>query len=137
MITYDEYFGKWLHHPDVTPAREENAEKLLDAVSALEAIARADGVSFPDNPATGSGVSGTTYGGFRPQSCPQGAAKSSHKEALAVDRYDPAGEIDEWCVKNLDALKECGIYIEHPDYTGGWSHWTIKAPGSGNRVFIP
>ena len=137
MITLDEYFGKWLHHPDVTDTVMENAEKLLDSVADLEALARADGVKFPDNPATGSGVSGETYGGFRPQSCTQGAVHSSHKEGLALDRYDPDSGIDVWCMANFPKLADCGIYIEHPDSTHGWSHWTIKAPGSGHRAFYP
>lgn len=137
MISIDEYFGPWLHHPDATDARMTNADNLLNACDALEAMAREDGVAFPINPATNSQVSGKTYGGFRPQSCPQGAPKSSHKEAMAVDRFDPLNKIDEWCMSNLDKLEQCGIYIEHPDSTPGWSHWTIRAPKSGNRVFIP
>ena len=114
-----------------------NAERLLDAVGRLETMASADGVEFPDNPVTGSGGSGATYGGFRPQDCTQGALHSSHKEALAVDRFDPKDKIDEWCMKNLDAVRACGIYIEHPSATQGWSHWTVRAPRSGKTVFMP
>lgn len=137
MITLQQYFGKWWNDPDATPTRVANAERLLLVCDELEALAVADGVEFPDNPATGSGVSGQTYGGFRPQSCPQGAPKSSHKDGLAVDLYDPENKIDDWCMKNQDKLKKCGIYIEHPDSTPHWSHWTIKPPGSGRTVFYP
>jgi hypothetical protein len=140
MISFEEYFGPWLGHEDATEERRANAVKLLTAVGLLERLAITDGVEFPDNPATGSGVSGQTYGGFRPQDCPQGAAHSSHKEALAVDRYDPHGDIDKWCVLNSEVggkLEQCGIYIEHPADTPGWSHWTLRRPGSGNRVFHP
>lgn len=137
MITIEQYFGKWIDHPDATPERKENAGRLLVAVEKLEQLAIEDGIVFPDNPATGSGVSGQTYGGFRPQDCPQGAPHSSHKEGLAVDRYDPDNKIDDWCMANLGRLEQCGIYIEHPDSTPHWSHWTIKAPGSGHRVFYP
>ena len=137
MITLAEYFDPWISHPDATPPRKANAVKLLAACAKLEALATADGVKFPINPATKSGVSGQTFGGFRPQCCTQGAAKSSHKDALAVDRYDPIGEIDAWCLRNLDILELCGIYIEHPSATPHWSHWTIRAPGSGRRVFFP
>ena len=137
MITSDEYFGRWLHHADATQERQDNAARLLDACAKLEAIAAADGVEFKINPVTHSNVSGQTFGGFRPQSCVQGSPKSSHKEGLAVDRYDPNGDIDAWCIKNLGHLEDCGIYIEHPDSTPGWSHWTIRAPKSGNRVFYP
>lgn len=137
MITVDQYFGKWKGCEDVTDERRQNAILLLHACSAVEYFAVRDGIEFPDNPHTGSGVSGQTYGGFRPQECTQGAPKSSHKDALAVDRYDPEDKIDEWCMKNLDILADCGIYIEHPSATPGWSHWTIRAPKSGNRVFYP
>ena len=137
MITLAEYLGPWAESKDFTKSRRTNALKLLDACAKLEDMARDDGVSFPTNPSTRSKVSGLTYGGFRPQNCAQGAPRSSHKEGLAVDIYDPLNQIDDWCMKNLPKLVECGIYIEHPSATRHWSHWTIKAPGSGNRVFYP
>lgn len=137
MISLQQYFGPWWEHADATTERQANAERLLAMVEKLELLALADGVEFPDNPATGSGVSGIQYGGFRPQDCPQGAAHSSHKEGLAIDRYDPANAIDDWCMANQEDLAECGIYIEHPNSTPHWSHWTIRAPHSGNRVFLP
>ena len=137
MITFAQYIGPHFKSPDLTPERRANAYRLLDACQKLEEYAAADGVRFLANPATGSNVSGKTFGGFRPQDCPQGSPNSSHKEAMAVDRYDPHDEIDAWCMANLDKLEECGIYIEHPDSTHTWSHWTIRAPHSGNRVFYP
>jgi hypothetical protein len=137
MITIDQYFGPWGDCEDATPERIDNATRLLDAVGRLELAARADGIDFPDNPVTNSGVSGATYGGFRPQECSIGATHSSHKEGFAVDLYDPHGTIDAWCMQNQDKLAICGIYIEHPGSTAGWSHWTIKPPGSGKRVFFP
>ena len=140
MITIQQYFGKFFDHTDANEARKLNAANLLVACANLEAMAKADGIAFPDNPATKSGVSGTQYGGFRPQDCPEGAPHSSHKEGLAVDRYDLDGHIDAWCMLNSGIegkLEQCGIYIEHPAKTEHWSHWTIKPPGSGNRVFYP
>jgi hypothetical protein len=137
MITLNEYVGPHRASKDWTPAREQNATKLLAACAALEVEMVDDGVVFPTNPATGSGVSGQTFGGFRPQDCPQGAPDSSHKEAQAVDRYDPKNEIDDWIVKHLDRLAFHGLYIEHPSATSTWSHWTTRAPKSGRRVFYP
>ena len=137
MITYAEYFGKWLGCEDATEERKTNAIRLLTAVSQLGLLAIADGISFPLNPSTRSRVSGTEYGGFRPQSCPIGAPHSAHKEALAVDLYDPRGSIDEWCLDNQDKLEQCGIYIENPNKTIGWSHWSTRRPFSGKRVFNP
>jgi len=137
MITLTQYVGPHINSPDWTLERQANAASLLVSCSRLETLAKADGIKFPDNPATGNGISGATFGGFRPQNCPQGAPQSSHKEGLAVDRYDPDGEIDKWCLLNLDRLVSCGIYIEHPDSTLHWSHWTTKSPKSGRRVFYP
>lgn len=137
MITLEEYVGVHKDSPDWTEARRINATELLRACAELERLAVEDGVKFLNNARTGSGVSGDTLGGFRPQSCPIGAPSSAHKEGLAVDRYDPNGEIDSWCMANLSQLIKCGIYIEHPSKTNGWSHWTVKAPGSKNRVFFP
>jgi hypothetical protein len=138
MITLDEYVGPWAASPDLTPERRANAHALLlPATWALEKVMREAGIVFRDNPSTGSGISGKTLGGFRPQDCTIGAARSNHKEGLAVDRYDPAGEIDAWCLNNLDALARCGIWIEAPAKTIGWSHWQCVPPRSGNRVFLP
>ena len=137
MISYQDYFGKWLGCEDATEERKTNAVRLLTAVRQLSLLAESDGVHFSINPRTRSRVSGDTFGGFRPQHCPIGAKNSAHKEALAVDIYDPNGSIDEWCIDNQDKLEQCGIYIENPNKTIGWSHWTVRAPGSGKRVFNP
>ena len=137
IITLPDYLGPWAEHPDATPAVRANAARLLAACNRLQAMAERDGVVFKINPKTGSGVSGTQYGGFRPQCCTEGAPASSHKQGLAVDRFDPLGEIDRWCMSNFPDLEACGIYIEHARATPGWSHWTIRAPGSGRRAFFP
>jgi hypothetical protein len=137
MITLTEYAGPHRESKDWTPAREQNAIELLTRCEALEEEMVADGVVFPDNPATGSGVSGKTFGGFRPQDCPQGAPTSAHKEGQAVDRYDPGNKIDAWLMDHQDRLVHHDLYIEHPSATNGWSHWGTRAPRSGNRVFYP
>ena len=137
MLTLTEYVGPHFDSDDWTPKRQENAEMLMEACAMLQTTMVAAGVRFPTNPATGSGISGQTFGGFRPQSCPQGAPDSAHKEGLAVDRYDPHGEIDAWLMKHEDVLAEHGIYIEHPDKTIHWSHWSIKPPRSGRHIFWP
>lgn len=89
MITLEQYAGPHAGSPDWTPERRGNATSSLVACAALEREAVADGVAFPTNPATHSNVSGQTFGGFRPQNCPQGAPDSSHKRGQGVDRYDP------------------------------------------------
>lgn len=137
MIILTQYAGKWRNAPDWTSTVEANALRLLTCCNALEAEMAADGVRFPDNPKTKNGISGELYGGFRPQACPIGAPASNHKQGLAVDRYDPDGAIDAWCMAHQDRLASHGIWIEHPDATPGWSHWASAPPKSGNRVFRP
>lgn len=58
MITLPQYAGVHAQSPDWSAERKTNASNLLLACSRLEALARADGIKFPDNPATGSGISG-------------------------------------------------------------------------------
>ena len=137
MITLDQYVGPWKDSPDWDAERIANAASLLAKCLDLEDEMASDGIVFPDNPKTGSGVSGEVYGGFRPQSCPIGAVHSNHKQGRAVDRYDPDGRIDMWCMAHLPSLRKHGIYIEHPDATPHWSHWQSVPPGSGNTVFRP
>lgn len=142
MISLAQYFGPHVKSKDLTPARRANADRLLKAVNRLMMEGIKCGIVFPTNKATGSQVSGETYGGFRPQDCPIGAPSSAHKEGLAVDIYDPTGAIDTWLMESKEARAIfenplVNMYFEHPSATIGWSHWSIKAPLSGKRFFFP
>jgi len=132
VISIRDYFGRFATEGEWCVGA---AQAMLDKVNALLLEAEAHGVELPTNPKTGSLVSGEQYGGFRPQSCPQGAPRSSHKEGRAVDVYDPHGALDRWLT---DArLESHGLYREAPSATQGWCHLTDKAPGSGRRTFLP
>ncbi len=137
MITLEEYVGVHACSRDWTPERQDNADALLLCVQALQDEMQVAGIDFLINPHTESCISGQTFGGFRPQDCPQGAPNSSHKDGQAVDLYDPHGDIDAWLMEHVDRLEAHGLYMEHPSATNGWSHWTTRAPGSGHRVFYP
>jgi hypothetical protein len=137
MISLSDYVGPHSHSADWNDTRRANAEALLPPVNDLLAQAVADGVKLHTNPATGSYVSGQTMGGFRPQSCTQGAPGSSHKQGMAVDIYDPLHKLAPWCLANLDVLEALGLYMEHPDATSTWCHLTTRAPHSGRRAFFP
>lgn len=137
MITLDQYLGVWKGHKDVTHEVETNALTLLMVAADFMCIMEHEGINFPINPATKSQISGSKGGGFRPQDFAGGAPRSAHKLGLAVDVWDPLGEIDAWIMEHQPLLTAKGIYIEHPDYTKGWSHWSIKSPKSGRHVFIP
>ena len=135
MITLSDYFGLWLNHPDATDEVKHAAAVLLACVNPLLDEAFNSGVDLPINPTTKSHVSGKQYGGFRPQSCPEGAPKSSHKVGRGIDIYDPANELDNWITDKV--LEKHGLYRESPLHTKGWVHLTDRAPKSGKRTFIP
>jgi len=128
MISKPQYLGPYAKSKDLTPARLANCDRLLTAVNRLMQFCQSHGIEFKINPKTGSQISGEGNGGFRPQSCTIGAPNSAHKEALAVDIYDPVGEIDTFLLTNPEAqnlARELGFYFEHPSATVGWSHWGL------------
>lgn len=109
----------------LTPEMEENLHKLLTALDGLrEAFGKPMKISSGYRPASVNKAVG-------------GAKKSNHMMCLACDFQDKTGEIDEFCLDNLKLLKELGLYLESPNHTVGWCHVQLKAPSSGNRVFIP
>ena len=135
MITLSQYIGIHKKSPDWTPERTANAVILLGRVNAMLDYLSGVGVHLPINPATGSQISGQTFGGFRPQDCPQGAPGSSHKQGQGVDIYDPQDDIDR--AINDALLERFDLYREHPDSTKTWCHLTTRAPRSGRRTFQP
>lgn len=130
-----DYFGPWAGHKDATDEVKANAETFLEKVNNLLYDAFAHMIDLEENPATGTLVSGKTYGGFRPQDCPQGAPNSSHKIGRGIDIYDPENTLDNWITDAI--LEKHGLYREAPLATRGWCHLTDRAPGSGRRTFQP
>ncbi len=63
--------------------------------------------------------------------------KSSHIQGQAVDIVDKNGELREWVLKNIKFMEDLGLYFEDFRYTSGWVHFSIAAPKSGKRIFIP
>lgn len=135
MIDLESYFGPWLD--DAPEEHIEHALVLLERVAKLMGYMIGQGVIFRHNPKTGTYISGTTLGGYRPADCGTGAPNSAHKTGQAADIYDPLGDIDLHLYNHQDLLDRYDIYIEHPDSTPGWSHWAIKPPKSGRRIFYP
>jgi uncharacterized protein YcbK (DUF882 family) len=85
--------------------------------------------------------------GWRPQSYNLqvgGSKNSKHCLCLAVDLHDPDKKLGEWCVANIERLKEVGIYMESlatthasSDPKKRWVHWQCVAPKSGSIIFNP
>jgi hypothetical protein len=138
MLDVDHLFQAYQDHPGITSSHRSNAELLISRVNTLLArCLRTGQVDLETNPKTGTLISGEKNGGWRPQDCPIGAPNSSHKTGQGVDLYDPDGDIDNCLMEHQNILVECGLYIEHPSATRGWSHLTTRPPKSHNRVFYP
>ena len=144
MITTEQYFQGKPH----TPEHDANAQHLLEAVNALIDQATYQGAFSRNVDAdTGTEISGskggTGDGGFRLPGATTGAPLSSHKQAKAVDVYDPSDRLDGWLSEFDDQhwgnskLEQHGLYREAPASTPTWCHLTTRAPGSGRRTFNP
>ncbi len=137
MITIEEYFGEFSGHPDATPERKAAAAAMLEKVNALRVEAEADGVVFERNPKTGTVISGTGHGGFRPENCDIGADHSTHKDARAVDNYDPLRRFAQWCVNHPERLVARDLHREREEWTPTWVHLQDVPPRSGKVAYVP
>jgi len=138
MITIAQYVGIHSASPDWTPVRQANAVILIDKLNALlDELAITHGYSVAINPRTNSIVSGETFGGFRPQSCPIGASNSAHKTGQAVDIFDPNETLDTILTKYPEYLLKYDLYRESPGSTLSWCHLQTRKTLSGKRTFLP
>jgi len=151
VITLQDYFGRYAQHPDAGPGMWSNADDLISRVNELKEWARAAGIPVNEIDAdTNSEISGSSVatgggnGGFRPQKCPVGAPDSAHKDAKALDDFDPSDALDNWISEFDDEggrrntiLEKFGLYREAPAVTPGWCHLTTRRPGSGKRTYNP
>lgn len=62
---------------------------------------------------------------------------SKHLIGAAADIYDPKGELQQWCLKNVKLLEEQGLYCEDFAHTRNWVHFQHIPPRSLNRFFNP
>ena len=142
MITVKHYFQK-----PHTAQQKQCAVVLLTKVNNLLWEANAagawDGTEDPDTNCQISGSKGGDGdGGFRTPSSTTGAPHSAHRQAEAVDVYDPGNKLDEWLdsfgkIGSNSKLEQYDLYREASEATPGWCHLSTRAPGSGNRTYIP
>ena len=134
-MTLEQYLNYWkvnygyvkVAKEELTPEIEKNAEDLISKVNSLLSSAGLSHMMISS--------------GWRPKAVNasiKGAAPfSNHVKGLAVDVYDPHGDLDNWCMNNLPILEEIGLWLEHPAATKTWCHLQSIAPRSGARVFYP
>jgi hypothetical protein len=117
---------------ELTDVIRENASHTVSRVNLLLTVYKKD---------TGDSEPKLISSGWRPpqvnSKTPNAAVRSKHMTGEAIDIADPEGELDQWCMDNLDELERIGLYLEHPSATKNWCHLQIVAPKSGRRVFYP
>lgn len=140
MITLADYWmGRDAQYPAaLTAATIDNATLLLGRANLLLSWAYAEHITPALDARTGNHIAS----GWRPpainDATSNAAAKSKHITGEAIDLRDHGTrDLARWCLKNLDALEEIGLWMEDPQWTPSWVHLQIVPPGSRRRVYCP
>lgn len=139
LIPADYWMGRDASHPrDLTEDIRANAAELLGRVNLLLAWAYNDHVTPALDASTGTHVAS----GWRPpainDATAHAAKQSRHLTGEAIDlRDNGTRDLARWCMNNLDALEEIGLWMEDPQWTPTWVHLQIVPPGSRRRVYCP
>lgn len=140
MILADDYWmdRDKIYGGELTDQIRDNVAELLGRVNLLLSWALADHVRPASDARTGTAVAS----GWRPaainEATSNAAAKSRHLTGEAVDlRDNGTRDLARWCLKNIDALEEIGLWMEDPQWTPTWVHLQIVPPGSRRRVYCP
>lgn len=139
IILADYWMGRDAQHPAALTERiEDNAELLLGRVNLLLSWAYADHIAPALDARSGTHVAS----GWRPpainDATSNAAAASKHLTGEAIDLRDHGTrDLARWCLRNLDALEEIGLWMEDPQWTPNWVHLQIVPPGSRRRVYVP
>jgi len=144
IILSDYWMGRDIvYADDLTDEIIDHAGDLLGRVNLLLAWAQKDRVRPPLDADTYTPVAS----GWRPPAIndrtSNAAHGSKHLTGDAIDlRDNGTRDLARWCVRNLDALEEIGLWMEDPRWTHippgqPWVHLQRLPPGSRRRVFIP
>jgi len=139
IIPTDYYMGRdAAHQAELTDAIRNNVAELLGRVNLLLAWALRDGV----RPALDARTRCHVASGWRPAAVNDATANSAkqsrHLTGEAVDLRDSGTrDLARWCLKNIEALEEIGLYMEDPQWTPSWVHLQIVPPASRRRVYVP
>lgn len=140
MIIADDYWmGRNISHPsDLTPEIRANAAELIGRVNLLLSWAYGDNVRPALDAKSGTHIAS----GWRPPAINDATANSAklskHLTGEAIDLRDSGTrDLARWCLRNLDALEEIGLWMEDPQWTPTWVHLQTVPPGSRRRVYCP
>jgi len=139
IIPADYYMNRDAAYPgDLTDAIRSNVHELLGRVNLLLAWAYNDNV----RPALDARTRSHVASGWRPAAvndATANAAKASkHLTGQAIDLRDNGSrDLARWCLRNLEALEEIGLWMEDPQWTPTWVHLQIVPPVSRLRVYCP
>ena len=144
LLPVDYWMGRDATHAgDLTDAIRRNVAELLGRTNLLLAWAYNDHVTPALDAHTGTHVAS----GWRPPAindATANAAKASrHLTGEAIDlRDNGTRDLARWCLRNIDALEEIGLWLEDPQWTHNppgqpWVHLQIVPPGSRRRVYVP
>ena len=139
LIATDYFMGRDRAYPQhLTDEIRTNAAELLGRVNLLLTWALRDNV----RPALDARTVSHVASGWRPpeinNATANAAKQSRHLTGEAIDLRDNANrDLARWCLKNIDALEEIGLWMEDPQWTPSWVHLQIVPPGSRRRVYCP
>lgn len=140
MIGRDDYFmGRDIAYPQhLTDEIEQHAAEMVGRINLLLTWANADNV----RPALDARTVSHVASGWRPpeiNDATANAAKlSTHLTGEGIDlRDNGTRDLARWCLKNIDALEEIGLWMEDPQWTPTWVHLQIRPPASRRRVYCP
>jgi hypothetical protein len=118
---------------DLTESIEAAAETTINRTNLLLTRFRQE---------TGDTYARKVNSGWRPPainaSTPGAARKSKHMLGQAIDIDDDNGALDDWLMtyEGERAMREIGLWHEHPRDTPQWAHLQTVPPGSGNLHFL-
>jgi hypothetical protein len=130
-ITEEAFLMGRITRDKLSQAEQDNMDDLLTKVNKLIAL-------YAKIPVVTSG-----YRTPAANAAAGGAKLSNHMICRAVDLSDPDGDLAKWCLKNLNHLKDLGLYCEDfrwthvPGGKGSWCHFQNVSPKSGKIVFVP
>ncbi len=116
------------HNYATTPEIDENLSILCDRLNTLQ---QACGLVFVIT----SGLRSQEQQNDLILMGKSNAVHSNHLIGAAADVYDLSGEINKWCLANIERLEGIGLWCENRQ--GPWQHLQIKCPKSGHRWFNP